>query len=219
MLKECKKQNMDYKKAAVLSASRIFEAHETEKFGIYFVEVLQTLLSGEKGLEVVAKSDDEKDEQEEKEAKQHANQMQFVALAALKTSWPKTVYEFQKPHFDSAVAQLSQIHLTGVYKVKIEVMLTLNSMTKNLKLSAEDASSAHGKAILELLEVINDSLATSKYPELQMQGLDLLDAVLSKVPEQVKKNDQMFGASLRLISTENGNGMMREKATSLVKRL
>jgi hypothetical protein len=138
---------------------------------------------------------------------------------ALKTSWPKTVYQFQKPYFNDAVSILSNIHLKGVYKVKIEVLLTLNAMIKSLNLPLDNQDvDVHLKAVIELLEVINDSLATSKYPELQSQGLDLLHSTLSKTPEIVKQNSDKVISHLKLISNESENGMMKDKASKLLKQ-
>lgn len=123
LMKECKKQNLEYKKAAIGGLASMLEVFESEKFGLFFTDHLKglldensTLLEGEEGTE--------------EEKNQKASQLRLAALAALAKSWPSTNYAIQKRYFDEIVVILSQLHLQGVYKIKIEVILTLNKIVK-----------------------------------------------------------------------------------------
>lgn len=83
----------------------------------------------------------------------------------------------------------------------------------------EDGGAVHSMAVTELLEVINDSLATSKYPELQAHGLELLICSFSKFPVQFKKNVDKIDIHLKQIADVNSNALMRDKASKLIKKL
>ena len=87
----------------------------------------------------------------------------------------------------------------------------------SLQLNTEDSSNSHLGTIGELLEVINDSLATSRYLELQSNGIDLLESTYAKVPRQVESQSSKVVLSLRTISTENSNVALKDKAKALLR--
>ena len=128
MMKECKKANVEYKKAAIESVSKILEVYESDKFGVFFTEHLKPLLEEEEVKEKKTEDDEEKTAKEENN--KNRMQMRLASLSALSLSWPKTKYDIQKQYLDEIVVILSQLHLKGVYKIKIEVILTLSSIIK-----------------------------------------------------------------------------------------
>jgi hypothetical protein len=231
MFRECNKKDVVYKKAALVATSQVLECFESDRFGVFYLNLLKPLL--EQGVEVNTLSKEGQTQtqaQEEDEEHMHrvATDLQLVAMTCLKTSWPRTQYHLQKELFNPIVQLLARIFVAGVYKVKINSIQCLVSIIKSLQIPTGSGTTSGGSGHKQVLQdlvhqVVYESLSTSKYPEIQTQGLELMDCVLFKLREGGNSEDSMnypkIEEVLEQIQTENGNSMVREKAKDLLKKL
>ncbi|RWS16185.1 proteasome-associated protein ECM29-like protein [Dinothrombium tinctorium] len=208
MLRECKKENIDYKKVAIISTAEILVNYESVKTHQFYTEILKPLLLNNL---------DEKNESTEDESDlKNELELCFVSLNALKICWPRVAINLYEDCIDTVLTTFN----LGTYKVKQKAIDFLLMIAKE-NTSEEKDSKFKEYFLLKCQDIIEESLHTTRYPDLQLQALELTQTLLDKFKDPISKNP--FRKSLlvviQTVSSESSNPAVKDKANSVLSKV
>ncbi|CAH1774881.1 unnamed protein product [Owenia fusiformis] len=173
LLKECKKENVVYKTAALKCTGEILEAYEIDRYGD-ILEILNPLLNPSKG-------DTEDDDKDDKNAR---FDLQCVAFECLGQAWPKQKVT-QDTHQCSSCALLSERLTASSWKVQIAIVKTLNKLIDRLLILEDDTLRGNHSYLDAIITSITPSicicLGNIKYAGLRKECLGVLETLTKKL--------------------------------------
>ncbi|XP_013777201.1 proteasome-associated protein ECM29 homolog [Limulus polyphemus] len=215
LVKECKKENLKYKEAAVKSLAAILEKHQLDYFGDLY-NILVPILEKKNSCP----HNNQHSSSEEEDPRENFN-FQIVAFEALGCAWP-SVPETQKKYQTSFCNLMTSKFPVSTWKVQLSILKALNCFIKNTVLPNEIQENARGSPfspslVEQMLKIVSSAFSVVKYSTLRMEALDVTEKLLLKInkddlnPESVK---QLCGSLTSLM--ENCSPAMKEKASKIL---
>ncbi|XP_076347189.1 proteasome adapter and scaffold protein ECM29 [Tachypleus tridentatus] len=215
LVKECKKENLKYKEAAIKSLAAVLEKHQLDYFSDLY-NILVPILEKNSSYS----QNNQHSSSEEEDSRENFN-FQIVAFEALGHAWP-SVPETQKKYQTSFCHLMTSNFPVSTWKVQLSILKALNCFIKNTVLQNEivenDRSSPFSPSVVEqILKVVSSAFSVVKYSTLRMEALEVTEKLLLKInkddlnPESVK---HLCRSLTSLI--ENCSPAMKEKASKIL---
>nr|XP_015809709.2 proteasome adapter and scaffold protein ECM29 [Nothobranchius furzeri] len=230
VLKECRKENLVYKMAALRCAGDVLRSSQEDHFSD-MTEILFPLIrkscpeSG--GASSRSLDEDHDDDSDDKDAKDKELQTEALlcALETLGKTWPRNPQT--QAHFQSEVCGLMSGKLRlSTWKVQLAVLQAMKPYFQDLLLleKAGEDSSALSEILTETCAALTYPLENKSYSSVRTEALSVVDLIVKRIGESEQwecmsvKSREQLQRSLSTLQSD-ARPALRDKAQELRRRI
>merc|ERR1711915_362682 len=228
LLKECRKEKVEYKIIALESTGTVLQELEIDRFNEIYQIVGDYLPKPE--AEENGENGDKKEEDDDEDDKEEAGkklELQLGALNCIGRAWPNNENSIKK-FLGPVVAQLEMVARNTTRKNQLALVQCLANMLKNLSLKMDTENETFCQDFfLKLGIIISTLLFIPKYAQLRTETLQILSQAI-KLLIEMKSSDMgnlfnnevaksLDGVIKDLGSDPSTKDTARELKTSLIK--
>ncbi|XP_039615329.1 proteasome adapter and scaffold protein ECM29 isoform X2 [Polypterus senegalus] len=180
VLKECRKESLKYKIAALKCAGDVLHSTQDDRFQ-ELSEIVVPLLKKHSPTNVLS----QKEEEEEMEEKEKELQMESVlcAFETIGKAWPKNPVTQGQYRFDVCKLMCERLKLS-TWKVQLAVLQSMKAYFNGLLLDKEHIDcTALSEILTESSTAIIFSLENKRYSSVRMEALSIVELLFKKTNE------------------------------------
>ncbi|XP_036407220.1 proteasome adapter and scaffold protein ECM29 [Megalops cyprinoides] len=188
VLKECRKENLGYKMAALRCAADVLESTQEDRFQ-EMADILFPLIkkySPTSALSPKSKQDEDEDDPEEKERELQTEAL-LCAFETLGKAWPKNPSTQARYQMELCQLMCERLKLS-TWRVQLVVLKTMKAYYQRLLLFEKDHQDS--TALLEILTetctAITYPLENKSYSSVRTEALSIVELLLKKAEENGK---------------------------------
>uniref|UniRef100_A0A8C6ZQU5 Ecm29 proteasome adaptor and scaffold n=1 Tax=Nothoprocta perdicaria TaxID=30464 RepID=A0A8C6ZQU5_NOTPE len=224
LLKECRKEKVQYKLVALRCAADVLQATEQDHFQD-LAEILFPMIKKNSAESTGMGSPKHEEEDEDMREKEMQMESLICAFECLGKAWPRSL-ETQRCYRQEFCRLMCERLKLSTWKVQLEVLQAMNSFFKGLMLFDEEHSDPEALAgiLLETCSSITYSLENKSYTSIRTEALSVIELLCSKLSEAKQwgclapeSRDRLI-CSLSAMASDS-RPELREKAFTLKKTL
>ncbi|XP_016415574.1 proteasome-associated protein ECM29 homolog [Sinocyclocheilus rhinocerous] len=224
VLKECKKESLVYRMAALRSAADILESTQEDRFQEITDIVLPLIKKNQPASASSPKHDDDDDDDEAK-ARELQTEVLLCAFETLGKTWPKTIQT--QNQFQNEVCSLMCDRLKlSTWRVQLGVLRALKVFYQGLLLLDKDHQNA--AVLTEMLSETCTALATplenKSYSSVRTDALAVVELLLKRIEESdqweclSERSRQQLQRSLATMETDSRPDL-KDKAQTMRRKI
>ncbi|XP_056628052.1 proteasome adapter and scaffold protein ECM29 isoform X2 [Triplophysa dalaica] len=222
VLKECKKESLVYKMAALHSAADILESTQTDRFK-ETTEIVLPLIR--KNQPTSTGSPRHEDDDDDAKARELQTEVLLCAFETLGKAWPKTVQT--QSQFQVEVCSLMCVRLKlSIWRVQLGVLRAMRVFYQGLLLLDKDQQNP--AVLIEMLTETCTALASplenKSYSSVRTEALAVVELLLKRIEESdqwdclSERSRQQLQRSLATMETDNRPDL-KEKAQTMRRKI
>ncbi|KAI7810407.1 proteasome adapter and scaffold protein ECM29 [Triplophysa rosa] len=222
VLKECKKESLVYKMAALRSAADILESTQTDRFKETTEIVLPLIRKNQPASAGSPRHDDDDDDAKARELQ---TEVLLCAFETLGKAWPKTVQT--QSQFQVEVCNVMCVRLKlSIWRVQLGVLRAMRVFYQGLLLLDKDHQNP--AVLIEMLTETCTALASplenKSYSSVRTEALAVVELLLKRIEESdqwdclSERSRQQLQRSLATMETDNRPDL-KEKAQTMRRKI
>ncbi|NWX87191.1 ECM29 protein, partial [Nothoprocta ornata] len=224
LLKECRKEKVQYKLVALRCAADVLQATEQDHFQ-ELAEILFPMIKKNSAESTGMGSPKHEEEDEDMREKEMQMESLICAFECLGKAWPRSL-ETQRCYRQEFCRLMCERLKLSTWKVQLEVLQAMNAFFKGLMLFDEEHLDPEALAgiLLETCSSITCSLENKSYTSIRTEALSVIELLCSKLSEAKQwgclapeSRDRLI-CSLSTMASDS-RPELREKAFTLKKTL
>ncbi|MCJ8749226.1 hypothetical protein PDJAM_G00173890 [Pangasius djambal] len=223
VLKECKKESLVYKMAALRSAANILEAAKEDRFQ-EMADILSPLIRKNQPASAGSPKHHDEDDEDVKE-RELRTEVLLCAFEALGKAWPKNAETQNRYQAEVCGLMCDRLKLS-TWRVQLGVLQCMKAFYQGLLLLEKDHQNS--QVLTELLTETCTSLASPlenrSYSSIRTEALTILELLLKKIDESdqwdclCEKSRQQLQRSLATMETDS-RPELKDKAQTLRRKI
>ncbi|KAA0722414.1 Proteasome-associated protein ECM29 -like protein [Triplophysa tibetana] len=222
VLKECKKESLVYKMAALRSAADILESTQTDRFK-ETTEIVLPLIR--KNQPTSAGSSRHEDDDDDAKARELETEVLLCAFETLGKAWPKTVQTQSQFQVEFCSVMCVRLKLS-IWRVQLGVLCAMRVFYQGLLLLDKDQQNP--AVLIEMLTETCTALASplenKSYSSVRTEALAVVELLLKRIEESdqwnclSERSRQQLQRSLATMETDNRPDL-KEKAQTMRRKI
>ncbi|KAM9449576.1 proteasome adapter and scaffold protein ECM29 [Clarias gariepinus] len=225
VLKECKKESLVYKMAALRSAANILEAAKEDRFQEMAAILFPIIRKSQPASAGSTKRHDDDDDDEDVKERELKADVLLCAFEALGKAWPKNVDTQNRYQAEVCRLMCDRLKLS-TWRVQLGVLQCMKAFYQGLLLLEKDHQNS--QVLTELLSETCTSLASPlenrSYSSIRTEALTILELLLKRIEESdqwdclCEKSRQQLQRSLATMETDS-RPELKDKAQTLRRKI
>ncbi|XP_017564838.2 proteasome adapter and scaffold protein ECM29 [Pygocentrus nattereri] len=223
VLKECKKESLVYKMAALRCAADILEATEEDRFQ-EMTEILFPLIRKNQPTSAGSPKHDDDDDEEAKE-RELRMEVLICAFETLGKAWPKTAQMQSRYQAEVCGLMCDRLKLS-TWRVQLGVLQCMKAFYQRLLLLEQDQknSGVLTELLSETCTALASPLENRSYSSVRTEALSILELLLKRIEESdqwdclAEKSRQQLQRSLATMETDLRPDL-KDKAQTLRRKI
>ncbi|KAK3507508.1 hypothetical protein QTP70_027439 [Hemibagrus guttatus] len=221
VLKECKKENLVYKMAALRSAANILEATKEDRFR-EMADILVPIIRKNKPATAGSPKHDDDEDVKEQELR---TELLLCAFEVLGKAWPNNVDTQNQYQAEVCGLMCDRLKLS-TWKVQLGVLHCMKAFYQGLLLLEKDHqdSAVLTELLTETCTSLTSPLENRSYSSIRTEALSILELLLKRIEESdqwdclCEKSRQQLQRSLATMETDS-RPELKDKAQTLRRKI
>nr|XP_055061565.1 proteasome adapter and scaffold protein ECM29 [Misgurnus anguillicaudatus] len=224
VLKECKKENLVYKMAALRSAADILESTQTDRFQEITEVVLPIIKKNQPANAGSPRRVDDEDDDDAK-AREMQTEVLLCAFETLGKAWPKTVQTQSQFQVEVCSLMCDRLKLS-TWRVQLGVLRSMRIFYQGLLLLDKDHQNPAvlTEMLTETCTALASPLENKSYSSVRTDALTVVELLLKRIEESdqwdclPERSRQQLQRSLATMETDNRPDL-KEKAQTMRRKI
>ncbi|XP_073721138.1 proteasome adapter and scaffold protein ECM29 [Misgurnus anguillicaudatus] len=224
VLKECKKENLVYKMAALRSAADILESTQTDRFQEITEVVLPIIKKNQPANAASPRRVDDEDDDDAK-ARERQTEVLLCAFETLGKAWPKTVQTQSQFQMEVCSLMCDRLKLS-TWRVQLGVLRSMRIFYQGLLLLDKDHQNPAvlTEMLTETCTALASPLENKSYSSVRTDALTVVELLLKRIEESdqwdclPERSRQQLQRSLATMETDNRPDL-KEKAQTMRRKI